>query len=155
MTLPVARRSQSEVGRRNPFLELEQEFGQLFDWMNRLQSSGGGEGRSGLTWVPAVDLEETEDAFVVEAELPGVKREDIEVSWRNGELSITGEIKERERKGLLRHTTRRTGQFAYRLMLPGDVDPDAVQASLQGGLLRVRLPKTATAQPRRIEINAS
>ncbi len=152
MTLPVARRSQSQVGRRNPFFELEQEFGQLFDWMNRLQSSGGDEGRS---WVPAVDLEETEDAFVVEAELPGVKREDIEVSWQDGELSITGEIKERERKGLLRHTTRRTGRFAYRVMLPGDVDPDAVQASLHGGLLQVRLPKTATAQPRRIEVSPS
>ena len=155
MTLPALRRPEEPVGRWNPVHELEQDFGQLFDRLNRLLPSTVGQQLTGFTWIPAVDLEETDDAFVVEAELPGVKREDIDVSWRDRELSITGEVKERERKGLLHHTTRRTGHFAYRLTLPGDVDPDAVEASLHEGVLRVRLPKTQTAQPRRIEVTSS
>jgi HSP20 family protein len=155
MTLPALRRSEEPVGRWDPVHELEQDFGQLFERLNRLMPSAVGQQLPGLSWIPAVDLEETDDAFVVEAELPGVKREDIDVSWRDRELSITGEVKDRERKGLLRHTTRRTGRFAYRVTLPGDIDADAVEASLHAGVLKVRLPKTQAAQPRRIEIRSS
>ena len=154
MTLPVLRRSDDAVARWNPIQELEQEFGQLFERLNRLVPTAG-EGLAGFGWIPAVDLEETDDAFVVEAELPGVKREDVDVSWRDRELSITGEVKEREHKGLLRHTTRRTGRFSYRVTLPADVDPDNVEASLRDGVLHVRLPKTQVNQPRRIEVKAS
>ena len=76
----------------------------------------------GEKWVPAVDIEETDEGFVVEAELPGVKREDVTVELRDNELMLHGETKQRERTGILRRQTRRTGQFDYRVMLPGEVD---------------------------------
>ncbi|HEX7084445.1 MAG TPA: Hsp20/alpha crystallin family protein [Gaiellaceae bacterium] len=103
-------------------------------------------------WTPAVDLEEAEDAYIVEAELPGVKREDVEVELLGNELSIAGECKERERKGAVRRQGRRTGRFEYRLSLPHDVKGDNVEASLSEGVLTVRVPKAERAQRRTIEV---
>jgi HSP20 family protein len=65
----------------------------------------------------------------VEAELPGIDRNDINIELRDNELSITGEIKERERKGILRRRTRRVGEFDFRVTLPGHVEADGVEAS--------------------------
>ncbi|HLT82631.1 MAG TPA: Hsp20 family protein, partial [Phototrophicaceae bacterium] len=62
------------------------------------------------------------------------------------------ELKERERVGVLRHRTRRTGEFDYRMTLPGDADPEQVTATLADGVLRVEVAKTEAARPRRIEI---
>ncbi len=107
-------------------------------------------GARGLS--PLVDLEEQDDAYVVEAELPGVKREDVDVELVGNELTITGEMKEQERKGTLRRQARRTGRFDYRLSLPSHVDPEKVEATLSDGILKVRVPKSEKAQRRRIEI---
>jgi HSP20 family protein len=103
-------------------------------------------------WAPAVDLEETDDAWVVEADLPGVKRGDVTVGVRDNELAIHGEVKERERTGILRRRTRRFGQFDYRLGLPGEVDADNIAAELSEGVLTLRIPKSARAQARRIDV---
>lgn len=150
MALP-ARRS-TELQTWNPFRELDD----LHERMSRLMESTFGETRNGLTsWVPAVDIEETDEAFLVEAELPGVKRDDVTVELRDNELTIHGEIKERERTGVLRRQTRRTGQFDYRVVLPGDVDADNVEANLQEGILRVTVRKAEQAKRRRIEITAA
>ena len=69
-------------------------------------------------WTPPVDIEEEDDAYVIEAEVPGAKREDVNIELQGNELAITGEIKERERKGILRRNTRRVGRFDYRVTLP-------------------------------------
>ena len=103
-------------------------------------------------WTPAVDVEETDTAYVVEADLPGVKESDVDIELTNNVLSIHGELKERERVGVLRHRTRRTGEFDYRMTLPGDADPEQVTATLADGVLRVEVAKTEAARPRRIEI---
>jgi len=120
-----------------------------------LESSFGAPGGSMLGWSPLVDVEETEDAWVIEAELPGVRQEDINLELREGELVISGEIKERERKGQLRRQVRKTGRFDYRLTLPGDVQSDKIEASLDRGVLTVRVPKSPRAQPKRIEVKAT
>jgi HSP20 family protein len=104
-------------------------------------------------WTPPVNIEETDDAYVVEAELPGVDRKDVDIEIDRNELSITGEIKEKERQGILRKRTRRVGRFEYRVQLPNVVDADSVDAKLEDGVLRVRVPKTERAQRKRIEIN--
>jgi HSP20 family protein len=150
MALPVRR--STDVQAWNPFRELDD----LHERMSRLlESTFGGNGSSTVTgWAPPVDIEETDDAFVVEAELPGVKREDITVDMQDNELSIHGEIKERERTGVLRRQTRRTGEFDYRVVLPGQVNADDVEAHLQEGLLRVEVRKAEKAKPRRIEVTA-
>jgi HSP20 family protein len=103
------------------------------------------------TWTPPVDIEETDDAWLVEADLPGVKRDDVNVQMQRDELVISGEIKQRERAGLLRRRTRRVGAFEFRVRLPGDVDEGAIEANLHGGVLTVRIPK-ARAESRRIDI---
>lgn len=106
-------------------------------------------------WAPPVDIEEQENAYVVEAELPGVKREDVNIELVGKELTITGEIKEREREGVLRRRTRRVGRFEYRVILPEEVDADGIEANLSNGVLTVRVPKSERAQRRRIEVTSS
>jgi HSP20 family protein len=101
-----------------------------------------------------VDIEETDEAWVVEADLPGVKKGDINIEISDSELAVTGEIKERERTGVLRRRTRRTGHFEYRVTLPGNAETENVDASLNEGVLTVRVPKPERAKPRRIEIKA-
>lgn len=151
MALRPWRRRESGLAQWDPFRELEE----MHDRMGRLlESTFGTGGPPMLGWSPAVDIEETDDAWVLEAELPGVKRDDVNIELNNGELAITGEVKEQERKGILRRQTRRTGRFEYRVALPGDVEADKIEAALDQGVLRVRVPKAPRAQPRRIEVKA-
>jgi HSP20 family protein len=151
MALPV-RQDASTLTRMDPWREFENLTGQ----MNQLLESTFGQ--SGLAsaagWAPAVDVEETEDAYRVEAELPGVHRDAVQVEVGGGVLTITGEFKERERTGVLRRRTRRTGRFEFRTTLPAAVDSDKISASLQDGALSVNVPKAAEAKPRRVEITA-
>jgi HSP20 family protein len=131
--------------------ELEQfneQFGRLMDTVWAPLAGGG----NGAAWVPLADVEETEDAWTVEAELPAVSREDINVELRDNELVISGDIKEKERKGVLRKRTRRTGQFEYRVALPGQADEENIDAKLHEGVLTVRVPKSEGARRRRIEV---
>lgn len=153
MPLPVRRRESLPQTRElwDPFREiadLQQRMSQLMD---SVWSSGG---LAEAVWSPLVDIEETEDAWLVEADLPGVKKGDISIEVSDSELSITGEIKERERKGVLRRRTRRTGQFEYRVTLPGESDTENIDASLNEGVLTVRIPKPERAKSRRIEIKS-
>jgi HSP20 family protein len=103
-------------------------------------------------WTPFVDIEEQDDAYVIEAEIPAVKREDVNVELLGNELAITGEIKERERTGIVRRKTRRVGRFDYRVTLPSHVDPAKIDAKLKDGVLTVRVPKTERAQRQRIDV---
>ncbi|GLZ27884.1 heat-shock protein Hsp20 [Lentzea sp. NBRC 105346] len=149
MALPAVR-SSAPLGRWDPFREFEDLYGQLGRWMESVAGTVGDRVRA---WAPLADVTETGEAYLVEVELPGVKRDDITVDLAGTELSISGEVKEKERQGLFRHRTRRVGQFSYRVTLPQDVDADKIQADLADGVLTVRVPKTEAAKPRRIAIN--
>ncbi len=156
MAVPARRTESSSsarpVQRWDPFSEFEQ----LQEEMGRLVQSVWPQAHAnGGAWMPLADIEETEDAWIIEAELPGVDRKDVDVELREGELVITGEIKEKERKGVVRRRTRRTGQFEYRVMLPGQANEDQIEANLHDGVLSVRVPKSEKAKPRRIEVKAS
>jgi HSP20 family protein len=133
------------------------DFEELQDRMNQLVESawsGGQVDDAPRPWVPSVDIEELDDAWIVEAELPGVDKRDVDVELRDSELTIAGEIKERERKGILRRRTRRTGRFEYRVTLPGPADPEGIDARLDDGILTVRVPKPEQARPRRIAVKS-
>jgi HSP20 family protein len=106
------------------------------------------------SWLPLVDVEEEDDAYVLEADLPGVKRGDVKIEQIGNELLISGEFKARERKGVIRRQTRRIGKFAYRVALPEQIDADKIEAKLDNGVLTVRVPKAQRAQRRNIEIKA-
>lgn len=109
---------------------------------------------AGLAWTPLADLSETEDAYVLEVDVPGVRREDMDIQVSERELTITGELKEREREGNVRHRTRRTGRFEYRALLPEDVKAEDVSATLEDGVLTLTIPKAKAAKPRHIEIKS-
>ena len=105
-------------------------------------------------WAPPIDIEEQDDAYVIEAEVPGVKKDDVNIELISNELMVTGEIKEREREGILRKRTRRIGRFEYRVRLPEQVDPDSVEAKLKDGVLSVRVPKHEQAERRKIQVKS-
>lgn len=102
--------------------------------------------------VPLAELQESDDAYVIDIELPGVRREDVTLEVSNGWLSVTGERRERHRTGLLRRSTRTTGRFHLQVALPDEIDTDAVTANLDHGMLTVTLPKAAGVRRRRIPI---
>jgi HSP20 family protein len=145
--LPAATRGRQQQAR---------QLDELYDQLGRWVSSVFDDSADGLrTWVPLGDVMETPDAYVVDIDLPGVSRDDINVEFDGHELLITGELKEKERTGILRRRTRRIGRFEYRAMLPRDanVDENAVEATLDEGVLTVRIPKNEAAKPRRIEVS--
>jgi HSP20 family protein len=90
---------------------------------------------------PLGELEEADDGYVVRLELPGVKKGDIDVELSGRRLTVRAERKETERKGILRKSTRTTGRFFFDTLLPGEVEENGVEASLEEGVLTVRLPK--------------
>lgn len=104
-------------------------------------------------FTPLADVEETDDAYLVDLELPGVKKADVDVSVGGRRLVVTGERRQRERRGLFRHRSRSVGRFHYELSLPGAVEEDDVVANLDEGVLTVRLPKPPGDRRRRIPIS--
>ena len=147
------RRSRLEPERWEPFSDLEQAAERM---RRMLDQTFGGLGWRPTTeragWLPLVDLEETDDAYLVEAELPGIRREDVDIELVGNELTITGEAREREHKGTLRKQSRRRGRFEYRVALPDQVDAGKVTASLKNGVLEVRVPRSQRASRRKIEV---
>lgn len=145
MTLPVQRSSGTPTMWRplRGFEDIYSEFDRL------VQSMVGGSGNA-TAWMPAADVSETDAAYVVEVELPGVRREDVDVELDGNELVVSGELKERRREGLLRRRTRRIGNFEYRVLLPGDLRTDDVEASLAYGVLTVYVPKVQATKHNRL-----
>jgi HSP20 family protein len=142
------------VVRWDPARELDTLQGQ----MNRLFSSflDTPTANSAPTrrWIPSMDLVETADHFVLKADLPGMSESDVNISLEKDVLTIAGERKaeqEEKHEGYYR-IERATGAFSRSLTLPEGIDADAVTAKFDNGVLEVRIPKPAQAQPRRIEI---
>ena len=104
-------------------------------------------------FTPPADVEETDDAYLVDIELPGVRKDDLDIEIAGRRLSVRGERKEKERVGILRRRERTVGRFHYEVTLPGNVEDSDVVANLDGGVLTVRVPKPASERPRRIHVN--
>lgn len=104
-------------------------------------------------FTPPADVEETDDAYIVDIELPGVRKQDLDIEIADRRLTVRGERKEKARVGILRRRERTVGRFQYEVTLPGNVDEDGVAANLDDGVLAVRIPKPASERPRRIEVH--
>jgi HSP20 family protein len=110
-----------------------------------------------VDWTPAVDVRETQDGFVLTADVPGVNPKDIEVTMENGLLTIRGARQNEvaaEQNGY-RRVERTTGRFLRRFTLPESANAEAVTAKTNHGVLTLTIPKRAEVQPRRIEIQAA
>ena len=107
-------------------------------------------------WVPAVDIKETNDAFVLHADIPGVDPKDIEVHMENGILTIKGQReseKKEEREGYKR-VERSYGSFYRRFSLPDTANADKIGAKSKNGVLEITIPKKEAVQPRKISVQS-
>jgi HSP20 family protein len=150
MALPVLGRPRSPE-RRDPFAELDD----LYERFSSLVANEFGKtfGSGMDRWVPLADLEETDDAYTVELDLPGVVQDDLDVQLDDRVLTVSGEIHERQRKGILHRRGRRSGRFHYSVSLPGELDEEHVDAQLRDGVLTLRVPKAEHSRRRRIAIS--
>ena len=137
------------------------ELGTLQSEMNRLFNTVfDGPTPSGTTmrrWMPPMDLVEAGEEFVLRADLPGLGEDDVKIELEDSTLTISGERKaehEGQGEGFYR-VERATGAFSRSLTLPKGVDPEAVSARFDRGVLEVRIPKPAERKPRRISIGGS
>lgn len=131
---------------------LQDRINRLFDEV--FPATEGREDTGLFEWRPSVDTYEKDDAVVIKAELPGVKKDDISIDVNNNVLSIRGERKHEEdvREENYYRRERFYGKFQRSFTLPDGVDPDKIEASYKDGVLEVQVPKTEQSKGRRIEI---
>jgi len=150
----LSRPGSQPPARWDPFAEFED----LYQRMSQLLGGafGGGWPPPVQGWAPPADLSETDEAYLAEVELPGVARDDISVELAGQELVISGEFTDIGKESRALRRGRRSGPFEYRVLLPGqaDPDPDKVTVALADGVLTVTVPKAEAGKPRRIQITA-
>jgi HSP20 family protein len=106
-------------------------------------------------WYPAVDVLESKDSYLIRAELPGMKKEDIKVEVKDGSLVVSGERKsEKPAEGVeYRHVERVAAKFWRSFSLPENAKPDGIEATYKDGIIEIRVPKAEERKPRQIEIS--
>ncbi|MDY6788022.1 MAG: Hsp20/alpha crystallin family protein, partial [candidate division WOR-3 bacterium] len=106
------------------------------------------------TWAPLIDIEENKDEFVITAELPGMKKDDIDISIDNNTLVISGEkeAKEEKKEKTYHRIERSYGKFYRAVSVPRHIDPEKIKAGFEDGVLEVKLPKSEKAKSKKIEI---
>lgn len=144
--------------RWDPFRELEE----MSDRLNRVFSrpalrTNGKENLTVADWTPTVDISETDGEYLIKAELPEVKKEDVKVTVENGVLTLQGERRqEKEEKGKKFHRVERSyGSFVRSFALPESVDDSAVKAEYKDGVLNLHLPKSEKVKPKAIEVKVA
>ena len=133
--------------------EMNRLFNTVFDAPGGT-GSGGGNGTA-RRWVPAMDLVETDEHFVLRADLPGMSQDDVKIELEDNVLTVSGERSaehESKQEGFYR-VERAFGTFSRSLTLPKGVDADSVSAAFDRGVLEVRIPKPEAVKPKRIEIH--
>jgi HSP20 family protein len=144
------------IVRWEPFRELatlQNEVNRLFNTAFDAPAPGGN-GQTLRRWMPAMDLVETEDHFVLRADLPGMSEEDVNIEVEDRVLTVSGERKtehETTKEGYHR-VERAFGAFSRSLTLPDGVNAEAVEASFDRGVLEIRIPKPEQRKPRKISI---
>ena len=143
---------------QSPFLRPRDPFRGLFDrvfdnfWND---SDFVSDTQAGHTWLPAIDIYESADAFIATADLPGLKKDDIDVSIEDNVLTVSGERKFEESKdtGTFRRVERAYGSFRRSFTLPRGVESAKVKAKFEDGVLRLEIPKSEMAKSRKIAVS--
>ena len=140
------------LSRFDPVRELEEMTERLNRLMPRREAAG--QGLVTAEWAPVVDVQETDKEYLVKAELPEVKKEDVKVTINDGVLSIEGERRlEKEEKNKKFHRQERSyGKFVRSFDLPADADHEKIAADFKDGVLSVHIAKAETAKPKSIEV---
>ncbi|MEV0411683.1 Hsp20/alpha crystallin family protein [Streptomyces sp. NPDC050448] len=125
------------------------QFESMWDEMGQLLERAAVPAATGGAWLPMAEEEETDDSYIVKAELPGYPPENINIEVEGDELVISGELSEEHQGKVL---TRRSGKFMYRTSLPAGADSEHCDADLDHGVLTVTVPKMQQQQRRKIEI---
>jgi HSP20 family protein len=150
--------------RWNPFKEMEDLQNRLFGLLHRGQGKqslcGEGDAEESMSvcqWAPLVDVSEDGQGYIIKAELPEVKKEDVRVTLESGVLTLSGERKfEKEEKDRHYHRVERAyGTFTRSFTMPEDAEADHVTADFRDGVLNVRIAKSEKARPRSIEVKVS
>ena len=145
------------VSRWDPFRDLMSIQNELNRLFGRTYAGGESGTSSSGSWMPALDVFETQDKFVVTVELPGVDPDEVDVSVEDSTLTITGERKfyENVSDDSFHRIERRYGSFARSLTLPQTADAERIEASFDRGVLTIEVPKVEQAKPKRIQIKAT
>ena len=133
---------------------MQQEMNRLFNTFFDAPAGGNSAGGGARRWVPPMDVVETDDHFVLRADLPGLDEQDVKLEVADDVLTVSGERRfehEDRQEGFFR-VERGAGTFSRSLTLPDGVDLDAIGASFDKGVLEVRIPKPEQRRPRRVEI---
>jgi HSP20 family protein len=140
--------------RWDPFQDLQSFRDEMNRTLSRWFSPMEGDEPARRRWMPALDVTETKDAYQVDIEVPGLRPEDINVMVDQGMLTIQGERRSKEEKGdrSYHRVERHYGAFRRSISLPRDVDASRVEANYDNGVLRLKVPKTAGSQAKRIEV---
>lgn len=143
--------------RWEPFRELEELQNRLSTIVSRAPRQNGREDMTIADWVPTADITEDEKEYLIKAELPDLRKEDVKVTVENGVLTISGERKfEKEEKKKKYHRVERAyGRFVRSFTLPDDADANGVKADFKDGMLFVHLPKNEKAKPKQIEVKVA
>ena len=143
----------------DPFRELEDMSNRLNRVFGRplARLDSNTEMLSMADWTPSADISETDTAYLIKAEIPGVNKEDVKVTIQDGMLTIQGERKmEKEEKDKKFHRIERSyGSFMRSFHLPDDADESSVKAEFKDGMLNVSLGKSAKAKPKAINVSVS
>ncbi len=139
------------------FGTLQDRINRLFDQTLKTFHPEGEEELERGTWVPAVDIHETDESFVVKADLPGMNKEDIQIDIKDSTLTLKGEKKFEEKvsKDNYIRVERTYGTFIRSFTLPQNVDSDKIKAKYKDGVLELTLPKKEEAKPKQIKVDVS
>ena len=135
---------------------IQHEMNRLFNTLFDSPAPGnGGSSQTQRRWIPAIDLVETADEFVLRADLPGLTEQDVNIELEDNVLTVSGERKaeHEERKEGYYRVERSSGSFSRSLTLPEGVDPESVKAGFENGVLEVRIPKPEQRKPRKVAIS--
>ncbi len=141
-----------DAGWRNPFEEMDR-MRRYLDQLMGQADTGFRMPRAGV--FPLINLTETKKDYILRAELPGIKADDLDIQATGRNITISGERKiEPDPNATYHRREREAGTFSRALTLPGDIDRDQIDASLKNGVLTVTVPKSEKAKPRQIEIKS-
>jgi HSP20 family protein len=140
-----------------PFRDVDDVFERFFsDAVRRWARPGVENAPAGYAWAPAADVSETETEYLIKAELPEVRKEDVSITVQDGMLSLSGERKQEktEENEKTHRVERFYGSFSRRFALPENVDEEGIRAEGRDGVITIRIPKQklVTPQPRQIQI---